>query len=177
MFVGGRYLKLARHIAQTPWVVNGARLAESSVQECASGPIMRETRADECVLVGAGREDADVRMLGTGRPFFLEVRNPRRTEVDAVVLAEEVNRAHRGRVQLSRVRWISKCVVICGRSSLSPSTPSPVLTLFISCFTFSSSSSSPSFSSVLSLCLFFFFAPRLGSNLARARRKVGDQTH
>jgi tRNA pseudouridine synthase 10 len=29
-------------------------------------------------FVTAGREDADVRMLGTGRPFYCELVNPRR---------------------------------------------------------------------------------------------------
>lgn len=28
-------------------------------------------------FVSAGREDANVRMLGTGRPFYLELINPR----------------------------------------------------------------------------------------------------
>lgn len=33
----------------------------------------------DCKFVPAGREDANVRMLGTGRPFYCELSNPRHT--------------------------------------------------------------------------------------------------
>jgi tRNA U54 and U55 pseudouridine synthase Pus10 len=32
-------------------------------------------QAEETKFVGSGREDLDVRMLGEGRPFFLEFLN------------------------------------------------------------------------------------------------------
>jgi tRNA pseudouridine synthase 10 len=38
---------------------------------------MPHMRADSCKFVTAGREDIDVRMLGRGRPFILEIFNPR----------------------------------------------------------------------------------------------------
>jgi tRNA pseudouridine synthase 10 len=37
-------------------------------------------RTDSCRFSSAGREDIDVRMLGDGRPFVVELINPRVTE-------------------------------------------------------------------------------------------------
>lgn len=33
LYLGGRYLKFARDIGQTPWVINGRQMTETSVQE------------------------------------------------------------------------------------------------------------------------------------------------
>ncbi|KAJ2524009.1 hypothetical protein GGI11_001112 [Coemansia sp. RSA 2049] len=77
LFVGGRYLKLERNISQTPFIVEGRRMTETSVAEVIGEPLQRLVRCDEYNLVGSGREDADVRMLGDGRPFYIECMNPR----------------------------------------------------------------------------------------------------
>jgi hypothetical protein len=42
-------------------------------------------KAEELKFTAAGREDKDVRMLGTGRPFVAQVSNPL-TPVHAIVL-------------------------------------------------------------------------------------------
>eukprot|EP00043_Microstomoeca_roanoka_P007423 m.71513 g.71513 ORF g.71513 m.71513 type:complete len:494 (-) comp13822_c0_seq1:134-1615(-) len=78
LFVGGRYNKLARGIPQTPWFVDGERKAETSVQELLADPLLSIVQPDEVKFSSAGREDCDVRMLGTGRPFVLEFVNPRK---------------------------------------------------------------------------------------------------
>ncbi|KAI9505216.1 hypothetical protein GGI25_002213 [Coemansia spiralis] len=77
LFIGGRYLKLERNISQTPFVVEGRRMTELSVAEVIGEPLERLIRCDSYNLVGSGREDADVRMLGDGRPFYIECINPR----------------------------------------------------------------------------------------------------
>lgn len=46
-------------------------------QEEISAQVLPLLRADGATFVPAGREDVDVRMLGTGRPFVLSVINPR----------------------------------------------------------------------------------------------------
>ncbi|KAJ1778356.1 putative tRNA pseudouridine synthase Pus10 [Coemansia sp. RSA 1824] len=79
IFVGGRYLKLERNISQTPFIVEGRRVTEHSVSEIIGNPIQQLTKCDSYNMVGSGREDADVRMLGDGRPFYIECINPRRT--------------------------------------------------------------------------------------------------
>ena len=40
----------------------------------------------ETKFSSAGREDVDVRMLGTGRPFVIEVLNPRTRSITAEML-------------------------------------------------------------------------------------------
>lgn len=41
---------------------------------------------------GMGREDIDARMLGTGRPFVLEISNPKKRSIDLNVLECESNK-------------------------------------------------------------------------------------
>ena len=77
MYVGGHYLKWARGVPQSPWVADGETVGEGSVQTSLDAVIVRRLRADASKLNSAGREDMDVRMLGGGRPFILEVHNPR----------------------------------------------------------------------------------------------------
>jgi tRNA pseudouridine synthase 10 len=40
-----------------------------------------------------GREDIDARMLGNGRPFVLEISEPRKRHLDLQALTDEVNRS------------------------------------------------------------------------------------
>ena len=88
VYVGGRYLKWARGVPQSPWFADGAKVGEGSVQTSLDAVVSARLRADGCKLNSAGREDMDVRMLGGGRPFILEVHNPRSPVVSASALAE-----------------------------------------------------------------------------------------
>jgi tRNA pseudouridine synthase 10 len=76
-YIGGRYLKLQRGLPQSPWIMGGIRKGKSSVQEELAAAILPGAKADSYAFMSSGREDIDVRMLGSGRPFALEVRNPR----------------------------------------------------------------------------------------------------
>ncbi|XP_048004170.1 tRNA pseudouridine synthase Pus10 [Leguminivora glycinivorella] len=84
LYIGGRYIKLSRHLPQTPWLVRGQRMMESSVQEIIFHPIADlyklapEEMEHRLKFVSAGREDVDVRCLGDGRPFAVEISDPRR---------------------------------------------------------------------------------------------------
>ncbi|KAK3837525.1 MAG: hypothetical protein J3R72DRAFT_370915 [Linnemannia gamsii] len=77
VFVGGRYLKFTRDVSQTPWSIGTTMLAELSVSGIVCETLKKAFRADEFKFVTAGREDANVRMLGNGRPFYVEMINPR----------------------------------------------------------------------------------------------------
>ncbi|XP_078494575.1 tRNA pseudouridine synthase Pus10-like [Ciona intestinalis] len=77
VFVAGRYNKYSRTLPQTPWILDGKRKLESSVQELISGLVEIKFGADRSNFSSSGREDVDVRMLGRGRPFILELINPR----------------------------------------------------------------------------------------------------
>jgi tRNA pseudouridine synthase 10 len=73
-------MKFSRRLSQTPWVVDGRRIGTTSVEELIAGPAKEVFRAEVSRFSSAGREDIDVRMLGGGRPFVLELENPRITE-------------------------------------------------------------------------------------------------
>ncbi|GAQ84635.1 hypothetical protein KFL_001980170 [Klebsormidium nitens] len=78
VFVGGRYLKLVRGLSQSPWLVDEERVGkETSVQELLAAGIVGHFKVDDYKFSSAGREDIDVRMLGRGRPFVLELQNAR----------------------------------------------------------------------------------------------------
>ena len=72
------YNKYSRELSQTPWLIDGERKSESSVEEHICGPLNKFILASEWRFSASGREDVDVRMLGTGRPFVVELINPRR---------------------------------------------------------------------------------------------------
>jgi tRNA pseudouridine synthase 10 len=117
LFIHGRYRKLERGIPQTHWdcrVCRGkgcercgftGKMYQDSVEELIGRPMISAFDSDGAVLHGAGREDIDARMLGTGRPFVMEIVNPRRRSIDLHSLEEEVNRSAGGRVEVSLERW------------------------------------------------------------------------
>ncbi|XP_077574279.1 tRNA pseudouridine synthase Pus10 isoform X1 [Stigmatopora nigra] len=76
VFVAGRYNKFCRSLPQTPWLIDGERRMESSVEELIATPILAAFRAGGFNFSSSGREDVDVRTLGNGRPFALELLNP-----------------------------------------------------------------------------------------------------
>ncbi|XP_062303940.1 putative tRNA pseudouridine synthase Pus10 [Osmerus eperlanus] len=78
VFVAGRYNKFSRALPQTPWLIDGERRMESSVEELIAAPLLSSFRADGFNFSSSGREDVDVRTLGNGRPFALELLNPHR---------------------------------------------------------------------------------------------------
>jgi len=78
-YLKGRYLKYSREMPQTLWLLDGGvRKGKASVEEVISEPVKEWSKAENLVLMGSGREDMDVRMLGNGRPFLLQVNDPRR---------------------------------------------------------------------------------------------------
>ncbi|XP_015280978.1 PREDICTED: putative tRNA pseudouridine synthase Pus10 [Gekko japonicus] len=83
IFVAGRYNKYSRTLPQTPWIIDGERKMESSVEELISEHLMTTFKADSFNFSSSGREDVDVRTLGNGRPFAIELVNPRRVHLTA----------------------------------------------------------------------------------------------
>lgn len=91
VYIAGRYNKWSRTLSQTPWIVDQKRRLESSVEEIISDPIKKHALADEFRFSSSGREDIDVRMLGRGRPFAIELVNPKKTKFSYEVLREIEN--------------------------------------------------------------------------------------
>lgn len=75
-----RPAQTSRRLSHSPWTLGTnqdgeeERKTESSVQEVLAQRIVPLLDADGYNFLSAGREDLDVRMLGSGRPFVLEVR-------------------------------------------------------------------------------------------------------
>ncbi|XP_029449571.1 putative tRNA pseudouridine synthase Pus10 isoform X2 [Rhinatrema bivittatum] len=88
VFVAGRYNKYSRNLPQTPWVIDGERKMESSVEELISQHLIDVFKADSFNFSSSGREDVDVRTLGKGRPFAIELVNPHRTQFSAQEMKE-----------------------------------------------------------------------------------------
>lgn len=110
VFVGGRYCKYSRALPQTPWFIAGVRKAETSVQELICEPIQLLCCSSAAKFSSSGREDCDVRMLGRGRPFLVELLNPRKTVLsksDIETLQLEIN-SSTGLVEVKQLQVMTK---------------------------------------------------------------------
>lgn len=93
VYVLGRYTKHSREVPQTHWPCKECQghgclrcddrgwQYESSVEQVIGDIVCPAFGGTSYAFHGAGREDIDALMLGTGRPFVLEVKNPRVREV------------------------------------------------------------------------------------------------
>ena len=77
IYLAGRYNKYSRALSQTPWILDGVRKADTSVQDLIYIHLQPALRCETVRFSSSGREDVDVRMLGSGRPFLLELLNPK----------------------------------------------------------------------------------------------------
>lgn len=94
VFIAGRYNKYSRLLSQTPWLIEGIKKHETSVQELICTCLTKRFKPFECKFSASGREDVDVKMLGTGRPFVIELVNPKKSNFqpeDFVQMQEEIN--------------------------------------------------------------------------------------
>ena len=92
LYLKGNYNKFSREIGQSPWEINGERVCVSSVEEEIKGIIIKKYEAEDLKFNAGGREDRDVRMLGKGRPFMLEIINPKKNkEKNLEEIEEEIN--------------------------------------------------------------------------------------
>ncbi|HOS81615.1 MAG TPA: tRNA pseudouridine(54/55) synthase Pus10 [Methanolinea sp.] len=117
VFFCGRYCKLERGLPQTHWDCRACRGAgcekcgftgkqyPDSVEEIIGRPAIRLFSAENAILHGAGREDIDALMVGSGRPFVMEVVAPRIRSVDLRDLEDGINREAGGKVTVSIERW------------------------------------------------------------------------
>jgi tRNA pseudouridine synthase 10 len=112
IFIRGRYRKLVRGIPQTRWPCREChgrgcprcegtgRMYQESVDELIRPAVVEAAQAEDTVFHGAGREDIDARMIGTGRPFVVEAVNPKVRSIDLSWLQEEINRRAEGKVEV-----------------------------------------------------------------------------
>lgn len=123
VFICGRYRKFKRGIPQTRWFCRECRgrgcercnftgkMYAESVEELISGSILAEFNGEDMILHGCGREDIDARMLGSGRPFVVEIKEPGRRKVDLRMLAEKVKEENEGKLEVMGLQYVKKEMV------------------------------------------------------------------
>ncbi len=117
VYIYGRYVKRVRNISQTRWICKvcggvGCDVCNytgkkyvSSVEELIATPVIDLFKARDAILHGAGREDVDARMLGNGRPFVLEIVEPRRRYIAVEEVEKAVNEYCKGKVAVRNLRY------------------------------------------------------------------------
>ena len=120
IFIYGRYNKFVRGIPQTHWDCRLCRgkgcesckftgkQYKTSVEELISPKFVIEAKADDSKFHGAGREDIDVKMLGNGRPFILELKNPKIRTLDLKKIQNKVNKSNKKKIKVTDLKYSSK---------------------------------------------------------------------
>ena len=125
VFIEGRYLKLVRDLPQTVFFCPDCKghprrrrkcercegfgkLTRESVQELIGWVVGKAFGTRKNKFHGAGREDVDVRMLGNGRPFVMEMVGPKNFDVDVAALEAEINRRNEGKLEIIGLHWTEK---------------------------------------------------------------------
>jgi len=89
LYIFGRYQKLVAGIPQTKWK---RKKFKTSVQEEIGNPLLKITLGKNHSFHGCGREDVDVTTIGKGRPFVLEIINPKIRTFDLKKGKKEINK-------------------------------------------------------------------------------------
>ncbi len=92
VYICGVYWKRGRNISQSTWHSGGVRKYPYSIEEFFNERLKELFAAERIVIHVSGREDVDARMLGTGRPLVIEVKNPLKRSASL----NELNEALRG---------------------------------------------------------------------------------
>lgn len=120
LFIKSRYQKLIRGIPQTKWPCRKCKgrgcercnytgkMYPESVEELISNVVLKASQGQESKFHGAGREDIDVRMLGQGRPFVLEIKEPKIRSLNLEELKHEINSINKGKVEVADLKFVGK---------------------------------------------------------------------
>ncbi len=120
VFIYGRYRKFKRGIPQTKWLCRECRgkgcerceftgkMYAESVEELIGGSILEEFCGVATVLHGSGREDIDARMLGSGRPFVMEIKESKLRELDLKRLENKVNDENKDKVEVLELQYVKR---------------------------------------------------------------------
>jgi tRNA pseudouridine synthase 10 len=117
LFIYGRYKKLLRGIPQTKWpcpicfgkgckkCTYTGRLYETTVEELIARKALEFTHGTDESFHGSGREDIDALMLGSGRPFVLEIKNPQKRNINLIDLEIQTNQETKNKVEITGLRF------------------------------------------------------------------------
>jgi len=116
----GRYNKFSRSIPQTHWgcrVCQGVgcrecsyrgKLYATSVEELAANPLLELTQGESESFHGCGREDVDARMLGLGRPFVVEIKNPILRSINCEAAQQMINESAEEKIKINSLKPTDK---------------------------------------------------------------------
>ena len=120
LFIYGRYKKLLRGIPQTKWpcqICRGkgckkcnytGKLYETTVEELVAKKALAFAKGTDESFHGSGREDIDALMLGSGRPFILEIKNPKKRNINLTLLEKETNKTLQNKVEINSLRFSNR---------------------------------------------------------------------
>ena len=120
LYIGGRYKKLLRGIPQSKWFCSRCRgkgcekcnwtgkMYQESVEEFIGKPIQETAEGTDTSFHASGREDIDARMLGKGRPFILEVKEPRKRVLNLEKLRQTINQRAKDKISVSKLHISTK---------------------------------------------------------------------
>ncbi|MEZ5333740.1 MAG: tRNA pseudouridine(54/55) synthase Pus10 [Methanolobus sp.] len=129
LYIQGRYRKLVRGIPQTRWPCrscggrgcdqcdNTGKQYPESVDELIAEEVIKASEGTDTKFHGAGREDIDALMLGSGRPFVVEALNPAIRSVDVWELEKKINEFAGGKVEVEGLKIVEKGVIEALKSS------------------------------------------------------------
>ena len=124
LFIYGRYNKYVRDLPQTIWHCRYCRgrgcrncnysgkLYDSSIQELLSEYFLKLTHGSDTAFHGSGREDIDVLMLGNGRPFVLEIKNPKIRNIDLSKIESDINSLKKNIIKVSNLRFSNRDEIV-----------------------------------------------------------------
>ena len=117
LYLYGRYKKFKRNIPQTKWFCKickgkgcsrcnySGKLYNTSVEELVSKKILDASQGDNEAFHGCGREDIDVLMLGNGRPFVLEIKDPIIRKIDLQKIEDAINKENKEKIAITNIRF------------------------------------------------------------------------
>jgi tRNA pseudouridine synthase 10 len=120
VFIYGRYRKLTRGIPQSRWDCKDCggkgcdkcqgtgRKYQDSISEYVGVPAQEALKGSKFKFHAAGREDIDVLMLGTGRPFVVEISEPLVRRPDLAAIAQIINTKGQGKVEVSNLELATR---------------------------------------------------------------------
>ena len=75
-------------------------------------PMCEFLDAQEDSFHGMGREDIDVRCMGSGRPFVIEIKEPKTRTLDTEIAMAEINSRAEGKIKINSLRLSNRKEVV-----------------------------------------------------------------
>ncbi|RLG65529.1 tRNA pseudouridine(54/55) synthase Pus10 [archaeon] len=123
LYIYGRYRKYSRKLPQAIWFCPTCRgrgcsrcnwtgrKYPTAINELIGKPLMELCNAEDYKFHGSGREDVDVRMLGSGRPFIVELIKPKIRNIDLESAEKAINEQANGLIEVFGLRISSSAEV------------------------------------------------------------------